>query len=65
MRKDCGIAAGIVAEQTPEATLIPQVYTLVQAAEAARGGGADYTEIALYLESRNTRGLELRTPTPP
>ena len=54
-----------MAEQTPEATLIPQVYTLVQAAEAARGGGADYTEIALYLESRNTRGLELRTPTPP
>lgn len=61
MRKDCGIAAGIVEQQTPDATLIPEVFQLVRMAEAAQGGKADYTELARYLETRGGRGLELRS----
>lgn len=65
MRKDCGIAASLVSEQTPDATLIPEVFRLVQAAEVEVGGRADYTEVARYLERRGAvqtgRTLELHS----
>ena len=60
MRKDCGIAATLVNQETPDATLIPEVYRLLQAAEAELGGKVDYTEVARFLERRGGKGLELR-----
>ena len=57
MAKDTGIAAGICAQHTPSATLIPAVHELVRAAEAVQGGDADYTEVARMLEQR--AGCEL------
>lgn len=52
MRKDCKIAGGLVASQTPSATLIPRVVDLLGEAEAAFGPDADYTQIAQLLEDR-------------
>lgn len=57
MYKDCGIAHSLTAAQTPSATLIPEVFRLISAAEAEFGGDKDYTEVVKLLESRV--GLEL------
>mmetsp|Transcript_3987 Transcript_3987/g.5600 ORF Transcript_3987/g.5600 Transcript_3987/m.5600 type:complete len:304 (-) Transcript_3987:142-1053(-) len=50
MRKDCGIAKGLVDDLNTGATLIPEVYRLMQTAEAKYGGNIDYMRAANYLE---------------
>ena len=52
MRKDCEIAGGLVARETPSATLIPRVVALLSEAEAEYGPDVDYTRIAQLLEAR-------------
>uniref|UniRef100_A0A7S2FFJ8 3-hydroxyisobutyrate dehydrogenase-like NAD-binding domain-containing protein n=1 Tax=Haptolina brevifila TaxID=156173 RepID=A0A7S2FFJ8_9EUKA len=52
MHKDCRIAGNLVASQTPGATLIPKVVTLLGEAEERYGPNADYTQIARLLEER-------------
>lgn len=52
MRKDCVNAANLVHQQTPTATLIPEVTRLVQEAEHRFGGTVDYMKVAQYLEEQ-------------
>lgn len=57
MRKDVGIAAELVKQQVPTATLIPAVQILFDAAVDELGAGADYTEVVKPLE--HATGVEI------
>lgn len=57
MRKDVGIAAELVKQHAPTATLIPAVQALYDAAVDELGAGADYTEVVKPLE--RAMGVEI------
>lgn len=59
MAKDCRIAAGVLRDGFPKASLLPAAVELVQQAAAEEAPEADYTRIVNTLERR--AGAELRS----
>ena len=60
MKKDCGIAAGILKQGFPHAPLLPRACEAVAAATDAQGADADYTELAKWLESMAGRDIRVK-----
>ena len=59
MAKDCRIASSLMSEYFPEATLLPEISNLMNAAESTEWGKiGDYTEVVKVLQSRAAQNLQ-------
>merc|ERR1712217_969101 len=59
MAKDCRIAAGVLQDNCPAASLLPAAAKLVQTAAAEESDEADYTRVVCHLERK--LGVELQS----